>query len=152
MADDSNGTNQTCKLFTDGGARGNPGPAGIGVVLQDSDGTTIFELGKYIGKATNNQAEYSALIEGLKAATEKNISSLMCYLDSELVANQMSGNFKVKSHNIKKYFDEALTLKYKFQNIQFSHVPREENKRADELVNSALDKVQNGNALPNKHQ
>ena len=126
-------------LNTDGGARGNPGPGAIGVVLKNSDGDIILELGQYIGRSTNNEAEYKALLTGLKSAKEKNASSLSCYLDSELVVKQMRGEYKVKNSKLKKFFDEAKKLEKSFTKIEYKHVPRSKNKEADTLVNKVLD-------------
>ena len=91
-------------LNTDGGARGNPGPGAIGVVLKNSDGDIILELGQYIGQSTNNEAEYKALLTGLKSAKEKNASSLSCYLDSELVVKQMKGELYCRYLKVRRNF------------------------------------------------
>ena len=94
-------------LFTDGGARGNPGPGAIGVVFKDDGGKIVFELGKYLGKCTNNEAEYEALITGLETAIEKKYSELTCHLDSELVVKQLNGLYKVKNERLKVLFNKA---------------------------------------------
>lgn len=126
-------------MNTDGGARGNPGPAGIGVVIRNDRKEKIFELGAYIGKATNNQAEYSALIEGLKSAIQKGIKNVECFLDSELVVKQMRGEYRVKDASLNTLWVQAKELCAQFDSIEFTHVLREKNHDADILVNKALD-------------
>jgi ribonuclease HI len=128
-------------LNTDGGARGNPGPAAIAAILKDVDGAIIKELGIYIGKTTNNEAEYRALLEGVKCAADKKADELDCYLDSELVVKQLTGEYKVKNANIKKFWTEIKKLEKNFKKITYTHVPREENFEADALVNEVLDSL-----------
>lgn len=130
---------QKYRLFTDGGARGNPGPAAIGAVLFKGK-ERIFEISKYIGETTNNQAEYRALIAGLEKALELQIYELNCFLDSSLVVHQLNGYWKVREPSLGKVFVRAWNLKQKFQKISFFYVQRERNKQADKLVNRALDK------------
>ncbi len=127
------------QLFTDGGARNNPGPAAIGGVLLDED-KKIAEFSEYIGEATNNQAEYEAIIAGLKLAIKNKVTELDCYLDSKLVVEQLNQNWKIKEANLQKLFVSAWNLTNKFKKIKFYHVLREKNKQADALVNVALDK------------
>lgn len=127
------------KLFTDGGARGNPGPAAIGGVLYDGD-NKLAEFSEYIGETTNNQAEYQALLKGLNLALENNVTELDCYLDSELVVRQLKKEYKVKDKDLAKIFVKVWNLSLKFKSISFKHVKRELNKEADKLVNVALDK------------
>jgi len=127
------------KLFTDGGARGNPGPAAIGGVLYEGK-NKLAEFSEYIGETTNNQAEYQALAQGLKLALENNIKELDCYLDSELVVRQLNKEYKVKDKDLAKVFVRVWNLSLKFDRINFKHVRRELNKEADKLVNIALDK------------
>ncbi len=127
------------KLYTDGGARNNPGPAGIGGVLFDSD-KLIAEFSEYIGEATNNQAEYEAIIAGLKLAIKHKIKKLDCYLDSKLVVEQVNKNWKIKEPVLQKLFVKAYNLTHKFDKVTFNHVRREKNTQADALVNKALDK------------
>jgi ribonuclease HI len=129
----------TYKLFTDGGSRGNPGPGGIGVVLENDKGEVIYELAKYIGKCTNNEAEYLALIAGLKIAEQKKVKNLEAFIDSQLVAKQVNGEYKVKDARMKMYYREAANFRGVFDNLKFTHVKRGKNTRADELVNEALD-------------
>ncbi len=130
----------THKLFTDGGARGNPGPGGIGVVIKDSQDSVIFEMSKYIGNSTNNEAEYKALIEGLKQAVEKNITDIECYTDSELMCKQILGEYKVKQEHLQILYNEVKSYEKNFIKFSIQHIRREKNKRADKLVNEALDK------------
>jgi len=132
------------KTFSDGGSRGNPGPAGIGVVLIDESGKAIYKRGKYIGKTTNNQAEYQALILALEKAHELGATEVASYLDSELVVKQMKGEYKVKDAGLATLYLKVWSLKQKFKSISFHHVFREKNAEADELVNIALDKYQSG--------
>lgn len=127
------------KLFTDGGARGNPGPAGIGVVIKDGD-KIILEANEYIGETTNNQAEYKALILGLEKAKELKAEEAECFLDSELVTKQMNGEYKVKNKELAPLFVKAWNLSLGFKKIIFKHIYRENNKEADRLVNEAIDK------------
>lgn len=130
----------TYQLNTDGGARGNPGPAGIGIVIRNEKKEKIYEMGAYIGETTNNQAEYTAILEGLRTALERKINDLTCYLDSELIVRQLNRKYKVKNANLKPLFQKVTELAEKFDRIEFRHVLREKNKDADLLVNKALDK------------
>lgn len=127
------------KLFTDGGARGNPGPAGFGAILFDENDLLLGFDGGYSSHATNNYAEYSALIVGLKLAQKNNITNLKCYLDSELVVKQLKGEYKVKDTNIQSFHDKISKFLSDFGSCDFTHVPRSENKHADSLVNLILD-------------
>ena len=126
-------------LNTDGGARGNPGPAGIGVVILDEKGSVIGQHKKYIGDATNNVAEYKALILALEQAHALEASELIVRMDSELIVRQMQGRYKIKEPTLKLLAADVLKLKNKFASITFTHVPREQNKLADKLVNEAID-------------
>lgn len=127
-------------IRTDGGARGNPGPAAIGVVIENSEGEEINNISRYIGEATNNQAEYLAVYEGLKAARAMQVPELDCYLDSELVVKQLKLEYKVKDKELASIFVKVWNLAQGFKKINWHHIPREKNKRADQLVNEALDK------------
>jgi ribonuclease HI len=129
------------KLFTDGGARGNPGPAGIGGVLYDSQDKKIADFSVYLGKKTNNQAEYQALIKGLKMVLKNKITELDCYLDSELVVKQLKREYKVKNEQLASLFVKAWNLSLKFKKITFNHVTRDKNTAADALANQAMDKA-----------
>jgi ribonuclease HI len=126
-------------MFTDGGSRGNPGPAAIGVVIKSLKGETLRKIGMYMGHGTNNDAEYKALNEGLKEAIIMKAKVVNCYLDSELVVKQMTGLYKVKNENIKKHWDQVKKLELSIGNVKYHHVMREKNKEADELVNRVLD-------------
>jgi len=130
-------------LFTDGGSRGNPGPAGIGFVLKISDKgmDELVEYKEYIGKATNNQAEYRALLAGLEEAVERGVKELTCFLDSELVVKQVKGLYKMKNPGLRPLWEQVCGLKDDFSKIDFKHVPRAKNEEADRLVNEALDAV-----------
>jgi ribonuclease HI len=130
-------------INTDGGARGNPGPAGIGVVIANSSGKIIGRHKKYIGEATNNVAEYKALILALQEVFKLGAQELLINMDSELVVRQMQGSYKIKEPNLKILAGEVLTLIKKFKNVSFAHVLREKNKEADELVNQAIDEALN---------
>lgn len=129
-------------MFSDGGSRGNPGPAGIGFIIFEGSNLVSFDA-QYIGEKTNNYAEYTALIEGLKNAQKLNIQNIVCYLDSELVVKQLNKEYKVRDENIKVLYDQVLEMIEKFSEISFEHVRREKNKFADRLVNIALDAAQN---------
>jgi len=125
-------------IFVDGGARGNPGPAGIGVVVFDDNKKKIRELSKYIGVATNNIAEYNAVIYGLQEALIIKADEVELNLDSELACKQLKGEYRVKNANIKPLFEQALHLLSGFKNISIKHIKREKNKDADKLVNKAI--------------
>lgn len=131
-------------IHSDGGSRGNPGPAAIGVVIQQGNKTK--EYGEYLGKKTNNEAEYEALIFGLKKAKQlvgkkkAKVAVVKCFLDSELVVKQLKHEYKLKDQRIQKYFIEIWNLMLDFKRVSFQHVKRELNKQADALVNQSLDK------------
>ncbi len=129
-------------LHTDGGARGNPGPAAIGVVIElEKEGETevIAELGETIGIATNTVAEYRALIRGLEEAERLGADTVTCLLDSLLVVEQLNGNYRVKSADMKPLHARVQELRQRFALVSFQHVSREQNQEADRLVNDALD-------------
>lgn len=127
------------QLNIDGGARGNPGPAGAGVVLKDERERPRFEAGFYLGRATNNQAEYRALLLGLDAAGRANVDVIAIFSDSELLVKQITGEYRVKAAGLVPLLEQAQQKMLKF-NWQIRHVRRENNKRADELANMAMDK------------
>lgn len=129
----------TYYLFSDGGSRGNPGPSGAGVVIKDSSKKIVFSVSEYLGELTNNQAEYQALILGLKKASDVSIKNIECFLDSELLVKQLNGEYRVRDEKIKELYVLALELKKAFKKVTFTHIKREKNKEADELVNKALD-------------
>ncbi len=127
------------RLFTDGGARGNPGPAAYGFVLEAEDGTVLEARGEAIGVATNNVAEYSALLEGLRRAAELGVSELEVVSDSELMVKQMTGVYRVKNEALRGLSVEAARLARRLGRVTYRNVRREENELADRLVNEALD-------------
>lgn len=127
-------------LFTDGGARGNPGPAGAGVVLRN-DEKIVEQVCAYLGEKTNNEAEYSALILGLKVAAKHTDAHLEVYMDSELVVKQLNGEYKIKQEHLQKLYFDVKKLEKKFSKVTYSHVTRDKNKEADRLVNEVLDLV-----------
>ncbi len=126
-------------MYTDGGARGNPGMAGIGIVIEDKNGSIIREISQYIGKQTNNVAEYKALGRGLETALDLGIKKITCYLDSELVVKQIKGEYKVKNERIISMYNMTVPLIEKLDSFEIIHVKRELNKKADKLVNEAID-------------
>ena len=127
------------KLSTDGGARGNPGPAAYGYVLEAEDGTVLDARGETIGVATNNVAEYRGLIAGLEKAVELGIDELAVVSDSELLVKQMQGEYRVKNEALRELNDEANFLEKKLGRVRYKAVRREHNELADKLVNDALD-------------
>ena len=127
------------RLFTDGGARGNPGPAAYGYVLEAEDGSVIDARGEKIGVATNNVAEYRALIAGLEAALSHGVTELDVVSDSELLVKQMRGEYKVKNAALKTLSTQAAALGRGLDSLSYTAVRREHNELADTLVNEALD-------------
>ena len=127
------------RLFTDGGARGNPGPAAYAFVLEAEDDTVLDSDGRTIGVATNNVAEYRALVAGLERAAELGIDELEVVSDSELLVKQMRGEYKVKNETLRDLNDQAAGLATRFQRVVYTAVRREHNELADRLVNEALD-------------
>ena len=127
------------RLFTDGGARGNPGPAAYGYVLEADDGTLLAAHGERIGVATNNVAEYRALIAGLEKALELGLDEVGVVSDSELLVKQMTGEYRVKNEALKKLNDEAERVARRIGEVSYTAVRREHNELADRLVNEALD-------------
>ena len=128
-------------IYTDGGARGNPGPAGIGAVIWDRDRLKIIDtVSKYIGVATNNVAEYRALEAALEKAHKLGADEVDCYLDSELLVKQLRKEYKVKDPGLAALYVKVWNLSLNFKSIKYYHIPREKNIEADKLVNEALDK------------
>jgi ribonuclease HI len=127
------------KLSTDGGARGNPGPAAFGYVLEAEDGHVLAAHGEAIGRATNNVAEYRGLVAGMAKATELGVTELEVLSDSELLVKQMRGEYKVKNEALRTLWEEASALERRFDRVRYSAVRREHNELADRLVNEALD-------------
>lgn len=135
-------------IYTDGGARGNPGPAAIGIVFKNQKGDILKKYGERIGETTNNVAEYEAVIFSLKKAKQlfgkektKN-TDVDIYVDSELVARQLNNQYKVEEERLQKLFMKVWNLKFDFGSVLFFSIPREKNREADKLVNEALDKEQ----------
>lgn len=126
-------------LFADGGSRGNPGPAASAAVLLDPAGELLEEIGAYLGVATNNVAEWTALILGLEAAAKRGISRLAVRLDSELVVKQLRGEYRVKHEGLQPLHRRATQLLRAFGEVEIRHVPRKQNAVADRLVNRLLD-------------
>jgi ribonuclease HI len=127
------------RLYTDGGARGNPGPAAAAFVLEAEDGTVLDARGTAIGVATNNVAEYRALVDGLRRAVEVGADELEVVSDSELMVRQMRGEYRVKNESLRALFLEATRLAREIGNVRYTAVRREANELADRLVNEALD-------------
>src|SRR3990172_3645730 len=128
-------------LYSDGGARGNPGDAGIGLVFTNADGKILGTVKRYIGKATNNQAEYTALIKGLEKAMDYGAERVKAVLDSELVVRQLKGEYKVRNPALLNLYIQVKALERGFRQVEYSHVSRENDKIkiADRLVNEAID-------------
>jgi ribonuclease HI len=124
----------------DGGARGNPGPAGYGVVIHDASGRKIAELSEYLGHRTNNYAEYQGLLAALGYALANGIRTLKIVSDSELIVRQMKGIYKVRHPELRKLYDEAQQLARKLDHFEIRHALREHNRDADRLANQAMDR------------
>lgn len=136
-------------LKSDGGARGNPGPAGAGFVLLGDDGVIDYSGGRYLGETTNNIAEYEALLWGLEVAYSTGVRRITVCADSELVVKQINGEYRVRHANLKPLHQRARTLLAKFDSFRVIHIPRAQNKDADSLVNEAIDAQDEvGNAPP----
>jgi ribonuclease HI len=130
---------KTLLLQFDGGSRGNPGPAGIGVTLTDERGKPVYELSEFLGVCTNNIAEYTALLRGLTAAKALGANKVMVRSDSELLVRQINGIYRVKNPGIKPLYQKAVELMRAIGDVKVSHTYREGNTRADELANLAMD-------------
>ena len=126
-------------IYTDGGARGNPGPGGAGVVIYDTNHKVIQEHSRFLGHTTNNKAEYEALILGLEKTKALKATIVDCYLDSKLVVEQLNRRYKVKNKDLGVLFLKAWNLSQYFKQVNFYHIPREKNKKADSLVNKVID-------------
>jgi ribonuclease HI len=131
---------ETITINFDGGSRGNPGPAGIGVVLSAQDGTPLVTLGKYVGVATNNVAEYMALLLGLREAARLGAQKIVVRGDSELVIKQMKGQYRVKNPQLKQLYEQACAILDQFKSASFEHNLRHHNSMADRLANRAMDR------------
>lgn len=130
-------------IFSDGGARGNPGPAAIGILICDAQGETLDEYSEVIGETTNNVAEYSAVIKGLQMAKQFQPREIQYFVDSELVQRQLTGRYKVKTPHIRDLFLKACQERQHYEKVVFTHVPRthENIRRVDKMVNQALDQA-----------
>ncbi len=126
-------------IYVDGGSRGNPGPAGAGVVIRDAAGRAVYEAGYYLGRQTNNAAEYHALVRALERAGREGSPAVTIHSDSELLVRQLTGQYHVKSATLAPLFHQAQTLLLKLGRWTIRHVRREENERADQLANLAMD-------------
>ncbi len=126
-------------IYTDGGARGNPGPAAAGVVIADVEGRILKEYSHYLGETTNNRAEYEAVILGMQKAKQLKAKSLEIRIDSELIGYQLMGRYKVKDIDLQPLFIKAWNLLQDFEKVEIKLIPREQNKKADKLVNQELD-------------
>lgn len=133
--------------YTDGGARGNPGPAAYGVVIQSPDGKVVDELAEYLGDATNNEAEYQGLLAALEYALAHRAQSLKVFSDSELMVRQILKQYKVKSGGLRPLYDQAQEMAAQIPSFRIAHVRREQNREADRLVNRAIDE----HSSPQKH-
>lgn len=133
---------ETWLVYSDGASRGNPGPASIGSVVIDANGVERHHVSESIGIATNNVAEYRAIIAGLEAALALGASRVEVRMDSELIVRQVIGRYRVRNPGLMPYFQTLMALKGRFQDIAFRHVPRNLNKRADGLANAALNRGQ----------
>lgn len=135
----------TINIYTDGGSRGNPGEAALGTYIEDESGRELDSIGKTLGIATNNVAEYSAIIEGLRWVRDSKsemprLSRVNFFMDSNLAASQLNGFYKIKNPNLRQLYFEAKKIEAEINlPIYYKHIPREENKKADRLVNMALD-------------
>ena len=127
-------------IFTDGGSRGNPGPAGLGAIIYDENHKVLAEISEFLGVTTNNQAEYRAILAAIKKAVSLGAKEVEFYLDSELAVKQLNREYKVKNKDLAPLFLAIYNLTLSFKKISFTHVPRERNKEADRLANEAMDR------------
>lgn len=130
---------QSLRLYTDGASRGNPGEAGAGIVVLDDRGREMIAQGKYLGTCTNNVAEYQALLLGLTEASRIGDGTIDIFLDSQLIVRQIQGVYRVKSSDLQPLFTQVKELLSSFADFTVSHIPREQNKRADQLANQGID-------------
>ena len=131
------------RVFTDGAARGNPGPAGAGAVLLDEHGRVLGRLGRFLGKQTNNVAEYQGLLLGLRKAHQIGAREVEVRADSQLLIRQLEGKYAVRNEALRRLHAEALALLRSFERYDLAHIPREQNKLADEMSNRAIDEQMN---------
>ena len=127
-------------LYVDGASRGNPGDASYGFVIQDREGRVLFQRSRYIGRTTNNVAEYAALIQALEFALSKKMMSIEIRSDSQLLVRHLLGEYKVRAEGLKPYYEKCLQLLRRFELYEIKHIPREENRLADRIANEALDR------------
>ena len=130
-------------IYTDGGSRGNPGPAAAGVVIADENGKILKEYSHYVGETTNNQAEYEAVIFALQKAKQLKIKDIELRVDSELIGRQLLGKYKIKDPDLQPLFIKAWNLRLDYDRVDIKIIPREQNKKADKLVNIELDNDRN---------
>ena len=126
-------------IYTDGASRGNPGSSSIGIVVYDEQGKTLYEEATLLGVQTNNYAEYSAVLKALKLSCKNKVQSLVLKSDSQLLVNQLSGKYKVRSPNIRSLYQACAKYALKIPAVQFQHIPREQNTKADAMANLILD-------------
>ena len=129
-------------VFADGASRGNPGPASIGAVVYDPEGREVHTVSRRLGRATNNEAEYQAAIAGLEAALALGARAVDLRMDSELIVRQLQYRYRVRNARLQPFFHRIIELRNRFDVFDVAHVPRERNKRADQLANLALDSAQ----------
>jgi ribonuclease HI len=127
-------------IYTDGGARGNPGPAGLGVYITDEEGHVLLEHSRFLGDRTNNQAEYMAILDALREAKVLGAEEIDMRMDSELAVKQLNHEYKVKNAELATLFLQVWNMTQMFKKVTFTHVRREKNKEADRLVNVAIDR------------
>jgi ribonuclease HI len=137
-------TQEHAVLWTDGAARGNPGPAGIGAILKSASGEVLYTGSEYLGHTTNNVAEYKAVLLGLAGALGQGVQHVEVRADSELLIKQLKGQYRVKSPGLKPLFDEARQLISRFKSVKLTHIRRELNSEADRLANQGIDAVGRG--------
>jgi ribonuclease HI len=126
-------------VYADGASRGNPGPAAIGAAVFDETGREVYKVSRRLGRATNNEAEHQAAIAGLEAALGLGGGNVELRMDSELIIRQLQFRYKVRNERLRPFFNRIVELRNKFDAFSLTHVPREQNKRADQLANQALD-------------
>lgn len=132
---------ESYKIYCDGASRGNPGEAGIGYVIADADGVVLKEESDYLGQATNNVAEYTALIRALQDSLKLGLPRVKVCSDSELIVKQIKGEYKVKSPGLAPLYSQVVGLISRFEAFEIEHIPRAENKQADQLANKGIDDV-----------
>ena len=134
-------SNEKLTIYTDGAARGNPGPAAIGAVLKDTAGDTVATISRRLAPTTNNQAEYQAIIAGLEKAVSLGAKNILVKSDSELAVKQIKGQFKIKNTALRPLYQQVVQLTGKLESFSITYIPREQNRQADDLANKALDSV-----------